>query len=182
MESLTLFSFIIAGITGVFAALFFMFGKEDSKSLRYGIGAMAILFTVVFVLIGIISFMGGLQLPSVSQRAQDLNSQGSSEVENEDFFVPRNAAEASAKWGGESHWWTIVDDGGWKVNGSLSINVDEGWRIDYVDRGGNIRSCDDIYEPGDYGPTRVEVTVATLWYVPGETVCPEWTTWAKSRQ
>lgn len=95
--------------------------------------------------------------------------------------VPSTPEEAARKWGGQPEWWSRVESNGWKVNSPLTLTIGRGWRVDYTDPDGNIKSCGDTFEPGVYGPTTVNVTVATLWYVPGETECPSWTVWSQSQ-
>lgn len=94
--------------------------------------------------------------------------------------VPATLEEAARRWGGQASWWTRLESNGWKLQGSLTLKVDRDWRVDYIDTDGNVKSCGDSFEPGVYGPATVNVTAATLWYVPGETRCPSWTIWSKS--
>lgn len=69
-------------------------------------------------------------------------------------------------------------DNGWVVNSPspVTIKVAEGWRVDFTDANYTIHSCGDIYEAGVYGPADITAVAATLWYVPGETQCPPWST------
>ncbi|MEK6751778.1 MAG: hypothetical protein AABZ00_05880 [Chloroflexota bacterium] len=94
--------------------------------------------------------------------------------------LPTTPDEAARKWGGQSQWWEKLSTNGWKLRGTLTLTVENGWRIDYTDTNGNIKSCGDKFEPGVYGSVTVNVVEATLWYVPGETKCPSWTVWSQS--
>jgi hypothetical protein len=69
-------------------------------------------------------------------------------------------------------------DNGWVVNSPspVTVKVPQGWRIDFTDANYGIHSCGDIYSPGQYGPVEVNAVAATLWFVPGETACPPWST------
>ena len=95
-------------------------------------------------------------------------------------LLPTTTSEAVSKWGGQPSWWEKLSNTGWKLRGALTLSVDEGWRIDYIDVNGNLKSCDSKGEPGIYGPITVSVVEATLWYVPGETKCPSWTIWGQN--
>jgi len=94
--------------------------------------------------------------------------------------IPTTPDEAARKWGGRPSWWEKLSSNGWKLRGALAITVGDGWRIDFTDTNGNIKSCGDKYEPGVYGVAVVSVVEATLWYVPGETKCPSWTIWSQN--
>jgi hypothetical protein len=95
--------------------------------------------------------------------------------------VPATPEEASRKWGGQPEWWRRIENNGWKLEATMSLTIGYGWRVDYTDQNGSIKSCGDKFDPGVYGPSTVDVTIATLWYVPGETRCPSWTVWSQAQ-
>jgi hypothetical protein len=94
--------------------------------------------------------------------------------------VPNTSEEAAQKWGGSPAWWRNIAATGWKLEAQHTVTIGPDWRIDFVAPDGRISSCDSTQAPGVYGPATVDVTVATLWYVPGETKCPPSTTWGKA--
>jgi hypothetical protein len=96
------------------------------------------------------------------------------------YEVPNTPEEAAQKWGGSPAWWRKIEVNGWKLEAQLTVLVGADWRIDFVAPDGRISSCADTQAPGVYGPATVDVMVATLWYVPGETKCPPFTNWAKA--
>ena len=95
-------------------------------------------------------------------------------------LLPRSASEAAARFGGAPAGWRVIDANGWEYRGDgarLTIPVD--YRIDYAGADGGIYSCGDVQAPGTYGAVTVAVVAATVWYVPGETRCPSWTTYGQ---
>lgn len=82
-----------------------------------------------------------------------------------------SASSATANlFGGKANDWSEVPgsgSAGWIYSGpATELNVPAGYRIDYSGH-----TCDNGSNSGVYGPTKVAVSTATIWNVPGETHC-----------
>lgn len=81
-------------------------------------------------------------------------------------------------------WLTAFGTNGCYLNAPspATVDVPEGWRLDFTDENGVDNSCSSSQKPGIYGPRQRVATpgVATFWFVPGETKCPWWSGYGKT--